>query len=324
MEYDTGRASSPPDDLIQPFQIEDQGLRGRLVRLGPAIDEILSRHDYPEEVARLLGETMVLAVVLAGALKYDGVFNLQVRGDGPVSLIVADVTSAGDLRGYAQFNASRIAMLNPPGPGENPVPRLLGAGRMAFTVDQGPDTERYQGIVELVGGSMAEVAHHYFRQSEQLEAAIHIAAGRAPVNGERVTSAPWRAGGMMVQRMPGEGGRHAPDREGGGEESADEGWHRALAMMSNARPEELLNPELPPRNLLYRLFHEDGVRVYRTTPLAARCRCSARRVETMLRSLPRQEVETMKTDDDEVVVTCQFCNASYRYDDAALDAVYAA
>lgn len=305
-----------PDDLIQPFRIDRHALRGRLVRLGPAADSILSRHAYPEAVATLLGETLVLAAVLAGALKYDGVFTLQVRGDGPVNLMVADVTSAGALRGYARFDAARLGAAA--GGTGNPVPRLLGAGHLAFTVDQGPDTERYQGMVDLVGATMAECAHHYFRQSEQLEAAIHIAAGRGTDSDGRTV---WRAGGLMVQRVPWEGGASDDDASIFDAEDAEDGWRRALVSMASARPEELLDPDLAPRRLLYRLFHEDGVRVYRTRSLADRCRCSAGRVEAMLRSLPRAEVAALKTD-GAVVVVCQFCNASYRYDDAALSALY--
>src|SRR6185312_696753 len=166
-----------PDDLVQPFQIEPFALRGRLVRLGPAIDSILTRHAYPGPVAAMLGEAIALAVALAGALKYEGVFTLQTKGDGPIKLMVADVTTAGAIRGYAQFDAGRIAASAASGA---PVPRLLGAGYLALTVDQGEHTERYQGIVELQGGTLAECVHHYFRQSEQVEAALKVAVAQAP------------------------------------------------------------------------------------------------------------------------------------------------
>src|SRR5579863_5532519 len=164
-------AEALPDDLVQPFQIDPFGLRGRLVRLGPLLDEILTRHAYPEPVAVILGEAIVLAAALAGALKYEGVFTLQTKGDGPIRLIVADVTSAGAVRGYAQFDTDAVAAA---GPGAR-VPRLLGAGYLAFTVDQGEHTARYQGIVELEGASLAECTHHYFRQSEQVEAGLKVA-----------------------------------------------------------------------------------------------------------------------------------------------------
>src|SRR5262249_10686585 len=149
------------------------------------------------------GEAITLAVLLAGALKYDGVFTLQTKGDGPVRLMVADVTTAGAVRGYAQFDAGKLAAAGPGALGS--VPRLLGAGYIASTVDPGEHTQRYQGIVELQGATLAECAHHYFRQSEQLQAGIKVAVGRVPgTDGPR-----WRAGGLMMQRIPPEGGTAA-------------------------------------------------------------------------------------------------------------------
>jgi molecular chaperone Hsp33 len=191
----TGRRT---DDLVQPFQIDAPGLRGRLVRLGASVDEVLSRHDYPEPVAHLLGETLALTAALSGALKYDGVFSLQTKGDGPIRMMVADITSQGAMRGYAAFDEQALAGALGPGAGapiSAPVPRLLGRGHLAFTVDQGPDTERYQGIVELSGSTLADCAHHYFRQSEQLQAGIRLACGRtaAPDGSTR-----WRAGALML------------------------------------------------------------------------------------------------------------------------------
>src|SRR5262249_36733699 len=137
-----------PDDLIQPFRIDPFALRGRLVRMGPAIDRILSQHDYPEPVAVMLGEAITLAVVLAGALKYDGIFTLQTKGDGPIRFMVADVSTEGGLRGYAQYDSDKLeAALARAGVSPPSVPLLVGSGYIAFTVDQGEATERYQGIV---------------------------------------------------------------------------------------------------------------------------------------------------------------------------------
>jgi molecular chaperone Hsp33 len=305
------------DDLVQPFQIDAPGLRGRLVRLGPLVDEVLRRHDCPQPVAELLGETLALAAALAGALKYEGVFTLQTKGDGPIRLMVADVTSDGQMRGYAQFDEERLVSALD-GPIGSPVPRLLGAGYLAFTVDQGPDTERYQGIVELIGGTLADCAHHYFRQSEQLQAGIRLACGltRAEDGSQR-----WRAGALMLQRLPEEGGSGNGDaRE---VEEAEDDWRRSLFMMGSSRSDELLDPHLAPNDLLFRLFHEDGVRVYPVHVLKAECRCSRARVAGMLKALPRQEVESLKLDDDAVIVTCEFCSAQYRFDDDDLAALYA-
>jgi molecular chaperone Hsp33 len=305
-----GRRPEPPDDLIQPFQIDRFDLRGRLVRLGPAVDTILTRHAYAEPVAALLGEAVALACVLAAAMKYEGIFTLQTKGDGPVRLLVADVTSEGALRGYAEVDAARLEAALA-GPVENPVPRLLGAGHLAFTVDQGPHTERYQGIVDLAGATLAECAHHYFRQSEQLDAAIRLAAARD-------AAGHWRAGAMMVQRLPGARDDDAWDGDG-----VEDGWRRALTFMGTATSAELLDPKLAPNDLLFRLFHEDGVRAFRPRPLAARCRCSRQRVADMLARLPREEVLACREPETgEVVVTCQFCNTDQRFTLGQLEALF--
>jgi len=285
------------DDLIQPFRIDPFALRGRLVRLGPTIDRILSQHDYPEPVAAVLGEAITLAIVLAGALKYEGVFTLQTKSDGPVRLIVADVSTEGAVRGYAQYDRERLPELRPGSPS---VPELIGSGYIAFTVDQGEHTERYQGIVELAGATLAECAQHYFRQSEQIQAGIKLSVARAGENGA------WRAGGLMLQRVPPEGGYKVIA------DDVEDGWRRAMVLMSTATPGELVDPELPPRRLLFRLFHEDGVRVFETHPLEARCRCSRERITRILRSFPQDDIDDMRQD-PVTKVTCEFCNTSYEF-----------
>ena len=305
-------AVSGPDDLVQPFRIDPFALRGRLVRLGPTIDRILSQHAYPEPVAAMLGEAITLAVVLAGALKYDGIFTLQTKGDGPIRLMVADVSTSGALRGYAQYDAAKLdAALTGATVTVLSVPRLLGSGYIAFTVDQGEDTDRYQGIVELAGATLAECAQHYFRQSEQIQAGIKLSVGRAGARGT------WRAGGLMLQRVPPEGGY------GVIADDVEDGWRRAMVLMSSATAEELVDPGLAPHRLLFRLFHEDGVRVYDTHPLEARCRCSRERIEGVLRLFSTDELEEMRKE-GATTVTCQFCNQSYVFDEADLDRIRAA
>lgn len=295
--------SHPLGDYIQPFQIEAPGIRGRLVRLGASYERAITPHAYPDDLAELMGETMALTAILASALKYDGIFTLQAEGDGPVRYIVSDMTGEGAIRGYARADADDIEKAQARGGG--PVPRLLGSGRLAFTVDQGPETERYQGITELIGGTMAECAHHYFRQSEQLETAIVLAAGGLG-EGERP-----RAAALMLQRLPRE------------EESDDEDWRRAVILLSSITHAELLDPDLGPDRLLLRLFHEDGVRLFRRRDVFHRCRCSAERVERTLRSFPREEIDKMAEEDGRVVVTCEFCKAAYAYGPDDLDALFA-
>jgi len=297
------------DDIVQPFQVDPFRLRGRLVRLGPVLDRILTRHDYPTPVATLLGEAIALAISLSGALKYDGVFTLQTKGDGPIRLLVADVTTAGAVRGYAQFDAAKLAQLDPAA--EMSVPRLLGAGYLALTVDQGEHTERYQGIVALEGATLAECVHHYFRQSEQVEAGIKVAVGQRPDADGRPH---WRAGTLMIQRLPKDDGATAA------REAEDEGWRRAMVLMATSTSDELLDAELAPETLLFRLFHEDGVRAYRPHALMAQCRCSRERVERMLTALPPRDLVELAVD-GKLIVTCEFCNATYSFDEDAVAAI---
>jgi molecular chaperone Hsp33 len=286
---------SETNDLVLPFAVGETRLRGRLVRLGPLLDRVLGQHAYPEPVARMLGEAIVLAAALARALKYDGIFTLQTKGDGPVRLLVADVTASGHVRGYAQFDAERLAQATAT---HAPVPTLLGAGYLAFTVDQGEDTERYQGLVELVGATLAECAHRYFHQSEQIEAGLKVAV-------ERDAGGHWHGGALMIERIPDE--EHA-------REDSDEIWRNAVILMSSCGDAELADPALAPDRLLYRLFHEPGVRVQPPRPLLAQCRCSRERVERVLRALPQGDLDEM-TIDGRISVTCEFCAATYDFDE---------
>jgi len=303
--------SDVPDDLVQPFQIDTFQLRGRLVRLGPLLDEILTRHAYPEPVAAMLGEAIALAAALARALKYEGVFTLQTKGDGPIPMLVADVTTSGAIRGYAQTNEEKLARALASGDNLNgSVPRLLGAGYLAFTVDQGEHTDRYQGIVELQGATLAQCVHHYFRQSEQVEAGLKVAVARVR---DAAGMLRWRAGSLMIERLPVEEGTFQRD-------DADDEWRHAMILMSSCTSRELIEPSLSPHQLLFRLFHEEGVRAYKPRPLAARCRCSRERVETVLRALGPDDLDYMKVD-GRVLVTCEFCSASYAFADEDIAAL---
>jgi molecular chaperone Hsp33 len=274
-----------------------------VVRLGDLVDRVLTRHDYPEPVGRLLGELLVLAATLAGALKFSGTFSLQIRSDGPVSLMLADCTNDGAMRGYARYDHARVAAAS-----GTAVDDLLGHGRLAFTVDQNQLGQAYQGIVELRGTTLTDCMQTYFRQSEQLKTGLKIAVER--IDGR--DGVRWRAGGIMIQRLADEGGNVWSG------ERLDDDWHRTMVLLGTATDAELVDPHLPPERLLLHLFHEEGVRVF--TPLALRfgCRCSRERVETMLRQFPEHELDEMRTDDGDVVVTCQFCNVDFRFDEAQL------
>ncbi|MDA8231789.1 MAG: Hsp33 family molecular chaperone HslO [Magnetospirillum sp.] len=301
-------------DVLVPFHIGGGAVRGRLVRLGPAVDAILGGHGYPPEVGRLLAEALALAAVLAGSLKYQGVFTVQAQGDGPVSLVVADVTSGGHMRGYARFDEARLAQAVSAGGVSLSVPALLGSGYLAFTVDQGPNTDRYQGIVELAGTTLAECAHRYFAKSEQLDTAVMIAA-RQPAAGEG-----WLVSALMVQRMPGD----MPGSPILTAEEAEDGWRRAQILMASLATAEMLDRTVAAERLLWRLYHAEGLHVSAHRPLEAKCRCSRAKVAGTLRSFPREEVESLAEKDGEVAVTCEFCKTVYRFDRSGLDEVYSA
>ena len=297
-------------DLVQPFLLPAAGVRGRLVRLGSAAEEILTRHAYEGPVASLLAELLVLTGGLGSLMKFDGIFTIQTKGDGPVRLMVADLTSAGSLRGYAEVNHAAVAAVLAREPSPS-LPRLTGAGYLAFTVEQQESAQRYQGIVALEGQSLSDCFLHYFRQSEQLPTAIHVAADRADGR--------WRAAALILQRLP---ASEHPGLESEGEallaEAREEGWRRATILMSTLTDAELLDPALPPERLLWRLFSEEAPDLQAARPLAAGCRCSRARIEPVLASLTAEELAEM-TVEGRIAVTCQFCNRAYDFtpDDVA-------
>lgn len=299
-------AETIADDISRPFQLEQSALRGRLIRLGDTVDIVLTRHNYPPAVSRLLGEMFVLAATLAGGLKFKGTFSLQTRSNGPISLMVADCTDDGAMRGYAKFNAEAVAAAN-----EATVPVLLGEGHFAVTVDQTNQATAYQGLVELDGETLTDCMQKYFRQSEQVKTGMKIAVEQISAS----TGMIWRAGAVMVQCLPDDD----PEEDNGSK--ALEDWRRTMLLLGTVKDAELIDPDLSPEKLLLRLFHEEGVRVYDPQPLSFRCRCSRERVETLLRQFQTADIEEMKLEDGALEVTCEFCNESYRFEEAAVATV---
>jgi len=294
LEPDTERTA----DLIQPFQLDLANIRGRSVRLAGVLDELLALHNYPPQVEQIVAEAAVATVLLAALLKYEGVFTLQAKGDGPVSLLVVDVTTGGDVRAYARFDAERLTDR------DASLVSLIGEGYLAFTVDQGENTEGYQGIVALTGPTLADALAHYFEQSEQLSTAAKLAARRYPDG--------WRAGAVLIQHLPEEDEGRIKKSPAENEED----FNRARILMSTAAEVELLDRTLDLNSLLYRLFHEEQVRVFTPHAIQRGCRCSADRVERALASIPQGELEDLKVD-GEIVVTCEFCSSKYVSADGA-------
>ena len=290
------RTAPPNVDLLRPFQLERSQLRGRFVRLGETVDYVLRAHAYPPPVSDLLGQLLVLAGALAGGLKFAGRFSLQIRADGPIRLLVADCTNDGEMRGYASFDAERLGEGAP----ERPMD-LLGKGMLALTVDQrGDGGELQQGIVELGGDSLSDCMLNYFHRSEQVRTGIRVAVGQDPMSGR------WHAGAIVMQALPVTDPRRMPE--------AEEDWRRAMLLLGTASDAELLDPLLRPDDLLFRLFHEDGVRVFTPLALAPGCGCDEQRVWNMLASFPLDDLESMRQEDGGITVTCQFCSRVYAFD----------
>ena len=306
----------PVDDAVIPFEVNALDLRGRLTRMGPALDEILTKHDYPAPVGKLLGEAIVLTTLLGSSLKFDGRFILQTQSDGPVSFLIVDFQAPDRLRAYARYDVKRLT------PGLDSG-ALLGKGHLAMTIDQGPDMSRYQGLVALDGGGLEEAAHEYFLRSEQIPTRVRIAVGEEFRGGEGGKHR-WRAGGLLMQFLP-----KAPDRArqadlhpGDAPEGTelhtvaeDDAWVEGQSLIRTVEDLELIDPDLSGERLLYRLFHERGVRVFKPLALQARCSCSREAVSSMLKSFePKDRAEMVK--DGKVVVTCEFCSSVYEFSPA--------
>jgi molecular chaperone Hsp33 len=299
------------DDLVLPFEVKPLGIRGRVVRLGPVIDDILSRHDYPETVSGLLAQSVALAALLGSTLKFEGKFILQTKTDGPVSMLVADFLSPNGVRGVARYNkvavgdAGRLASET----------ELMGEGYLAMTVDQGSEMERYQGIVPLGEGTLADAAHTYFAQSEQIPTRLHLFAGPVLTRGEKQTH--WRAGAILIQHLPREGGispvafssGDAP--EGHDDEVVEnDDWVKARLLLDTVESHELLDPTLASEDLLYRLYHEDGVTVYPALQLQRHCTCSRETVTEMIKGFSEEDRADM-VEDGAIKVVCEFCSTPY-------------
>lgn len=312
-------AATSADDTIMPFEVAALDLRGRVVRLGPMVDEILTRHNYPAPVAKLLGEAIVLTVMLGSALKMEGRFILQTQTDGPVRMLVVDFTTPGTVRACARFDAASVASAI--AAGEASGGALLGNGHLAMTIDQGGDMSRYQGLVALDGGGLEEAAHEYFLRSEQIPTRVRLAVAEELSAGEGGARHRWRAGGILLQFLP-----KAPERArqpdlhpGDAPEGTalhvvaeDDAWAQGRALISTVEDVELVDPAISSEQLAFRLFHEPGVCVFNSADVRAQCSCSRDNVEAMLKSFSQDDRDHM-VEDGKISVTCEFCNSSYLF-----------
>ena len=301
------------DNQIRPFQIEGMDVRGRAVRLGTLVEQVLSKHNYPDPVAEIVGEMLVLVGLLGSMLKFDGIVTIQTKSKGPVGMIVADYTYHSDkpgvMRAYAQMDEARLATY-----GKKPsFKALVDEGYLALTIDQGENMERYQGIVDLNENSLSDSARNYFQNSEQTPTEIKIAIGRDGITNH------WRAGGIMVQHLA----RGEVNQERILERDTKEQWTRASVLLSTAKDEELIDPLLDVDALLFRLFNEDGVRVFEASPVEFGCRCSRERLLTVLQGLSDDDIAHAFEEEPVITANCEFCNSDYIFTEEEVAAIRA-
>jgi len=291
---------------VQPFHLQHKPVRGRLIRLGPLAEALLTRHENHPAVTRMMGEALALTAGLAATLKFRGSFSLQAKGDGAVPMLLADCTDTGALRGYVRADPGKLqAVLETEA--EPTAGALLGHGYLAFTCDQGPEMDRYQGIVSIEGTTLAEMTDHYFRTSEQLRTHVHLACAR--------TRAGWRSAALILERVAGAGGID-PELDA---EAQEETWRTALALAGTLTEAELLDDALPPAQLLHRLFHAEGLALDRPRALSYGCRCSRARLAGVLAGFPADDLDHM-AENGAITMTCEFCNLDFRFDRADVQA----
>lgn len=284
-------------DVVTVFQLDGQPVRGRAVQLGDALNKAIGPR-YPESVARMLGEAMMLCAIVARSLKFKGRLLIQCHGtnEGAISLLLADCTTEGAIRGYARWDEDSLKQitLDSRNPGAE---TLLGGGTFSMTIDQGEDMDKYQGLAAIEGARLSDCAEHYFAQSEQIPTQIRLACGQIQEPGKEPV---WRGGGIMIQKI-------ADDNLRG---DTDDAWVTAQSLFSTVSDAELLDPDLTQDRLLYRLFHEYGVRVVDRAVIEAKCNCSRERLEMTLKSFEATALEEM-AENREIKANCEFCDTDY-------------
>ena len=325
---ETSQTGPAGDDAILPFQLDRPAMRGRVVRLDRTLDQILAQHRYPMPVSALVAEAAMLTALIGPAVKLRWKFSLQIRGNGPVRLIATDYFAPraegepAEIRAYAGFDRGEVASTRAS------AFDMLGTGVFGVTIDQGPDMKPYQGMTPLSGASLSACAETYFAQSEQLATRFNVIGAHAQMPGDEPH---WRAGGMMIQQLPGQGGT-APDEPAGEEglmtaddvaamagTEREEHWRRIGHLMRTVEEHELVGPHLAPEGLLYRLFHEETPRVWPAQSVRFGCTCSAERVQAALAQYSPDDLADMTTEDGRVTADCQFCSAHYELDPATLN-----
>ena len=292
------------DDFVASFQIEDTSVRGRIARLGDGVlDSILKRHDYPRWAAYLLGEAVTLAVLVSASLKFDGKVLVQAQGEGPVSLLVAEARSDGGVRGYLRLNKPKWDELERVNKGQRPhIPQVLGKGVLALLLQPNdPDQSPWQSMVPIEGATLADCAQMWFSQSEQVPTRVRLAVAEVSEPGGVKR---WRSGGALIQQVAGDATRG----------STDEPWENARHLFDTIEDMELVDPDVSSGTLLFRLFHESGVRMEEPRALSDKCTCSEEKLLDTIRQMDRAEIKTMANADGAITADCQFCGRHYSFD----------
>jgi molecular chaperone Hsp33 len=296
-------------DTVIPFTLELCDVTGRFFRSQHLISQILNRHNYPDAVARLLGEALLVTGLLASGMKLRNRMILQIQGDGAISMLMAEYTAGGTMRGYAKFDADMLARWTG-GDNINPF-LLLGKGHVALTVDNGADMQPYQGIVPIDGQSLSAVILKYIEQSDQIMSSLIVHIQRMDVMGDDENAdIIWQGGAMILQKLgkSGEDFKISPHND-----NDAENWSRACALFHTVKSDEVLDSKLSPETLLYRLFHEETVRIFAPDDVSFDCSCNAQRLKDFLSTVSQQELQNMVEQDNKIHADCQICNAKYRF-----------
>ena len=296
------------DDVIQPFMLDQPDFRGRMVRLGPVMNEILAKHNYPKVIEQLLVEAMTLTTLLGGMLKYKGVFTLQVKGEGAVSALSCDLSNDGVIRSFALFDEEALEPFHP----ENTptISTLLKKGYLALTVSpDNPDKKRYQGIVELEGETLRASVQHYFKQSEQIKTGMKFFSR---LDGDEN----WHAAAIMLQSLPFEEDKE--HMQGVSNLKSDD-WRRVMILLDTATRKEMTDRDLPINDMILRLFHEETVRVFEPIQIRRGCRCSREKVATIIQhNIPEDDLDTYRDENGDIFMVCEFCSERYDFTEAEI------
>ena len=280
-------------NTVIPFQLGDNQVRGSIVRLGTTVSNIIKRHNYPNSIESLLADTLTITACIGSRMKHEGIFTIQAKGDGNVNTLFSDITNDGFLRGYVGFKEELLK-------NEIDLISLMGSGHIAFTLDQGDFSKRYQGIVPLEGENISKSAEHYFNNSEQLETIFSCFNYYGLDSNKNSIDQLFPAGLIMLQKMPNK--NDYLDKE-----DNEEVWSNSLNFLSTLKKEEFLSISLSSEDMLLRLFHEVGVTIYDKIEIKDQCRCSQEKVQSALEKLSQNDLQNLSNEDGNIIVICEFC-----------------